>query len=139
MRWFGYKTNLEAIVENKKPVTLLKESVFSEKHVQKFLEPKNGTSQHMELIMKKIMIGLLGVYLVTGCVALDGQPCEDLLEVKRQEQMCAKLRKQMNQKSHPQEALTAKQRYEQACINHRYYRDDYDTICKGDETPSGQK
>lgn len=53
--------------------------------------------------------------------------------------MCAKLRKQMNETGRPQAALTAKQRYEQACVNLRYYRDDYDTICKGDEKPVGQK
>lgn len=89
--------------------------------------------------MKKVMIGMISVYLVQGCTVIEGQPCEDLLEVKRQEQMCAKLRKQMNETGRPQAALTAKQRYEQACVNLRYYRDDYDTICKGDEKPVGQK
>lgn len=70
---------------------------------------------------------------LSGCVVIEGQPCEDIVEVQRQEKMCQTLRKQMNDKSHPQLALTAKKRYEEACVNLRYYRDDYDTICRQDE------
>jgi hypothetical protein len=89
--------------------------------------------------MKKILLSLSTIFIVQGCVVIEGQPCEDLLEVKRQEQMCAKLRRQMNNKDSPQAALTAKLRYEEACVNLRYYRDDFDTICKSDEKPVGKQ
>lgn len=89
--------------------------------------------------MRKILISLATILVVQGCVVIESQPCEDLLEVKRQEKMCSKLRKQMTDKNRPQAALTAKQRYEEACVNLRYYRDDYDTICKNDEKPVGKK
>ena len=45
----------------------------------------------------------------------------------------------MAKTNYPQQALTAKLQYEEACLNLRYYRDDYDTICKKDETPIGAK
>lgn len=89
--------------------------------------------------MKNLLISLAAILLIQGCVALEEKPCEDLLEVKKQEKMCAKLRKQMNDKNRPQAALTAKQRYEEACVNLRYYRDGYDTICHSDEKPVGEK
>lgn len=89
--------------------------------------------------MKKILITVIAVLLTQSCVVIEGQPCEDLLEVKKQEKMCTKLRKQMNDKNRPQIALTARQRYEEACVNLRYYRDEYDTICLGDEKPVGKK
>lgn len=89
--------------------------------------------------MKNIMVMAAAVFLTQGCIVLEGQPCEDLLEVKKQEKMCAKLRKQMNDKNRPQLALTARQRFEEACVNLRYYRDEYDTICHSDEKPVGQK
>lgn len=75
--------------------------------------------------------------LMTGC-ANNTLPCEDILEVKRQQQECEHLRKTMSRKEYPQQALTAQKRYEEACTNLRYYRDDYDTICKKDETPIGK-
>lgn len=81
----------------------------------------------------KLSFSILFLSPLTGCIVLEGQPCEDIVEVQRQEKMCQTLRKQMNDKTHPQLALTAKKRYEEACVNLRYYRDDYDTICKQDE------
>lgn len=32
--------------------------------------------------MKKVMIGMISVYLVQGCTVIEGQPCEDLLRSK---------------------------------------------------------
>ena len=89
--------------------------------------------------MKKLATGLFTLFLVQGCVIIEEKPCEDVLEVKKQAKMCQKLRKQMNNREFPQAALTAKKRYEEACVNLRYYRDEYDTICGSDEKPIGKK
>ncbi|TRY32529.1 hypothetical protein [Aliiglaciecola sp. M165] len=75
---------------------------------------------------------------LTGC-ANQTNPCEDILEVKQQHQECERLRKTMSRTNYPQQALTAKLRYEEACLNLRYYRDDYDTICKKGGTPIGEQ
>lgn len=75
--------------------------------------------------------------LLSACSSTDN-PCEQILEVKQQEQQCTEWRKIMMNKDHPQQALTAKKRYDEACLDLRYYRDQYDTICKGDETPIGE-
>jgi hypothetical protein len=45
----------------------------------------------------------------------------------------------MNNNNYPQQASTAKDRFEQKCQNLRFYRDDYDTICKGNETVIGRR
>lgn len=76
------------------------------------------------------------IFLLSSC-ATNKNPCEDVLEIKQQHQECEKLRKTMERTDYPQQALTAKLRYEEACSNLRYYRDDYDTICKKNETPIG--
>ena len=73
---------------------------------------------------------------LSGCASKD-RPCEEILEVKRQEQQCEELRKVMDNNQYPQQALTAKIRYQEACVDLRYYRDDFDTICKGDQKPIG--
>jgi hypothetical protein len=73
-----------------------------------------------------------------GC-ANKQKPCEDILEVKRQDRQCADWRKVMENKQYPQQALTAKKNYEEACVNLRYYRDEYDTICKGNDKPIGER
>ncbi len=73
--------------------------------------------------------------LVTGC-ANDNLLCEDILEVKHQHQVCNQLSKTINNdKTNPQQAMTARNRFESECQDLRYYRDDYDTICKKGETP----
>ena len=78
------------------------------------------------------------ILALSGC-ATQPNPCEEILEVKRQQQECERLRKIMNREEYPQQALTAKKRFEEACLNLRYYRDDYDTICKGDKKPIGNR
>ncbi len=89
---------------------------------------------------KRILLAssVFSVLSLQGC-AINNNPCEEIVEVKRQERMCQTLKKQMNDKNHPQLALTARKRYEEACVNLRYYRDDFDTICKGDEKPIGKQ
>lgn len=74
---------------------------------------------------------------LSACASKD-KPCEEILEVKHQIQQCEQWRKVMNNNNYPQQAMTAKKRYEQECQDLRYYRDDYDTICKGNETPIGE-
>ncbi|XOV78305.1 MAG: hypothetical protein ACFHVJ_15335 [Aestuariibacter sp.] len=88
--------------------------------------------------MKKAVFLSIGIVSLSGC-AFNDPPCEEILEVQRQERMCADLKKQMNNKSNPQIALTARERYQEACVDLRYYRNEYDTICKGDEKPIGEQ
>lgn len=80
---------------------------------------------------------LIYLTLTLSACASKNKPCEEILEVKRQEQQCEELRKVMNNNQYPQQALTAKIRYQEACLDLRYYRDDYDTICKGNQKPIG--
>lgn len=81
---------------------------------------------------------IVSIALATsGCAT--SNPCEDILEVKRQERECATWAKAMRDNQYPQRALTAKKLYESQCEELRYYRDDYDTICKGDQKPIGQR
>lgn len=88
--------------------------------------------------MKTFITATFLLPLLAACSSTDN-PCEQILEVKQQEQQCAEWRKIMQDKNHPQQALTARKRYEEACLELRYYRDQYDTICKGDQTPIGQR
>lgn len=75
--------------------------------------------------------------LLSAC-ASQSNLCEDIMEVKAQEQQCLVLEKAMRSPKNPQMALTARQRFENECENFRYYRDEYDTICKKGEQPIGQ-
>ncbi len=74
------------------------------------------------------------VMLLAGC-ANDALLCEDILEVKQQHQRCEQLTRVMKNDRNPQQALTARKQFETECEDLRYYRDDYDTICKNGETP----
>lgn len=87
--------------------------------------------------MKPLLPVTLLLPFLAACSSTD-KPCEQILEVKQQEQQCEQWRKVMMDKNHPQQALTARKRYEEACRDLRYYRDQYDTICKGNETAIGQ-
>ncbi|MFT5676654.1 MAG: hypothetical protein ACI808_002600 [Paraglaciecola sp.] len=78
------------------------------------------------------------IICVTSCTSIN-KPCEEILEVKRQEQQCAQWRKVMNNNLYPQQAITARKNYQQLCLDLRYYRDNYDTICKGNERGIGEK
>jgi hypothetical protein len=74
---------------------------------------------------------------LTSCSSTD--ICEDILEVQRQEKACQELSQIMRNNRYPQQALTARKRYETECTDLRYYRDEYDTICKGKQKPIGQR
>lgn len=89
----------------------------------------------MSILAKPVSIMCLSTILA-GCVS-QNPPCEDILEVKNQTLQCERWRKIMTNNNYPQQASTAKNRYEQECQNLRFYRDDYDTICKGNETVIG--
>lgn len=82
---------------------------------------------------------LLLIPLISSACASRDKPCEEILEVKKQEQMCEQLRKTMSNSNYPQQALTARKRYEEACLALRYYRDDYDTICKAGQRAIGER
>lgn len=84
----------------------------------------------------KLTVSFSASLVLASCVG-GQQPCEAILEVKSQHKECEQLRKIMKKSGYPQQALTAKKRYEESCTNLRYYRDDYDTICKGNNKPIG--
>lgn len=88
--------------------------------------------------VKKIGTSAVALILLSSCASLN-KPCEEILEVKRQEQQCQQWRKIMDNNQYPQQAITARKRYQEACLKLRYYRDDYDTICKGNQTAIGQQ
>ena len=90
------------------------------------------------MIDKCAASGTLLMTLVTLSGCSSSGICEDILEVKRQEQVCVQLSKVMKDNRYPQQALTARKRFETECQELRYYRDDYDTICKGDNKPIGE-
>ena len=91
----------------------------------------------MHKLIKVLQINLLIFYLAS--CSTNGKPCEDILEVKRQEQQCEQWQKLMDNNKYPQQAITARKNYQEYCLDLRYYRDNYDTICKGDESPIGEK
>ncbi|MDM7861006.1 hypothetical protein QTP81_10390 [Alteromonas sp. ASW11-36] len=85
--------------------------------------------------LKLSITAAIVVSVTSGCSS--NNFCEDILEVQRQEQMCQELAQIMRNNRYPQQALTARKRFETECTELRYYRDDYDTICKGDQQPIG--
>ena len=91
----------------------------------------------MNNLNRVLLINLL-IICMTSCSS-KSKPCEDILEVKRQEQQCEQWRKLMDNNKYPQQAITARKNYQEFCLDLRYYRDNYDTICKGNESPIGEK
>ena len=89
----------------------------------------------MSILFKSVSVMCVSVFLMS--CAIKNPPCEDILEVKRQNLQCQRWRTIMNNNNYPQQASTAKNRYENECQNLRFYRNDYDTICKGNETVIG--
>lgn len=87
-------------------------------------------------MIKPFLLSSATIVFLSGCS--NTHPCEDILEVKRQEQVCKRLQQVISNPKNPQQGLTARKRFEAECVNLRYYRDDYDTICKGTQTPIGQ-
>ncbi len=86
--------------------------------------------------LKTLAVLVIVIPALSNC-ASNSSPCEEIVEVNRQIKECKELKKLMHDKNHPQQALTARKRYEEACVNLRYYRDEYDTICKKNEQAIG--
>lgn len=84
------------------------------------------------------MVIVLAPFLLTTACS-QTPPCEDIVEVNRQIKVCQQLAKAMNDNRSPQQALTARKRYQAECEDFRFYRDDYDTICKGKQQGIGAK
>ena len=78
----------------------------------------------------------VSVFLLSGCSQT--QPCEDIVEVNRQLHVCEPLARTMDDNRYPQQAITARKRYQAECEDFRFYRDDYDTICKGSNVAIGK-
>lgn len=78
------------------------------------------------------------VFILASC-AQQPQSCEQILEVKDQQLECKKLQFQIQNNNNPQQVTEAKRRFDESCTDLRYYRDQYDTICKGNETPIGKQ
>jgi hypothetical protein len=88
--------------------------------------------------MKRTMLIVpICLTFITGCS--NTPPCEDILEVKKQAQLCERLKKEMQDPKNPTKALLFRERFKAECEDLRYYRDDYDTICKGEQKPIGEK
>ncbi|MCY7294143.1 hypothetical protein [Alteromonas sp. a30] len=85
-----------------------------------------------------VLLAFTAIPLLSSC-ASSNPPCEEINEVNRQLRECAELKKVLYDNKHPQKALTARQLYEEKCVNLRYYRDEYDTICKKDEKAIGER
>ncbi|MBC3764267.1 hypothetical protein [Neptunicella marina] len=81
--------------------------------------------------------------LSAACIALvscaqQPQRCEDILVIKEQQLECKKLQFQIKNNTNPQQVLEAQRRFDENCADLRYYRDQFDTVCKGEQTPIGE-
>lgn len=83
------------------------------------------------------LFATMSVLLISGCSQT--QPCEDIVEVNRQLHVCETLAKTMDDNRYPQQALAARKRYQAECEDFRFYRDHYDTICKGSQVAIGKR
>lgn len=74
--------------------------------------------------MKSLAVILSGILFVTGC-SLYESPCEDVTFAAEQAQQCQALHKQIiNAKDRPVIRTELERRYQQDCVEIRYYRDD---------------
>ena len=60
----------------------------------------------------------VSVFLLSGCSQT--QPCEDIVEVNRQLHVCETLARTMNDNRYPQQAITARKRYQAECEDFRF-------------------
>ncbi|NMP15818.1 hypothetical protein [Thalassotalea sp. Y01] len=77
--------------------------------------------------MKTITISLLSTLMLSqaGCAFISEDPCEDIVFTSEQREQCAQLQRQIvNAKNNPIKRTELERRYEQDCVNIRYYRDD---------------
>lgn len=71
-----------------------------------------------------VLFGFMSLVLVSGCASKD-KACEDVVEAAKQVQACALLQKQIKQaEKKPVIRTELERRYQQDCIDVRYYRDD---------------
>jgi hypothetical protein len=74
--------------------------------------------------MKQIVLVVSGVLLFSGCSS-NNNICEDATLASEQVQQCQSLHKQIiNAKQRPLIRTELERRYQQDCIDIRYYRDD---------------
>lgn len=86
--------------------------------------------------MKKVIV-LTACCVLASC-AQQPQRCEDILVIKEQQLECKKLQFQIKNNTNPQQVLEAQRRFDESCADLRYYRDQFDTVCKGEQTPIGE-
>ncbi len=79
----------------------------------------------LEVIMgKRLLLVVSTALFLTGCVVAEN-PCEDITQVSEQIQACQVLQRQINNaKDRPLLRTELERRYQQDCIDIRYYRDD---------------
>lgn len=86
------------------------------------------------MTMNKAFTPFVLALLIIGCSSNQEPACEDIVEVNRQQQECQRLKDIMNSKGYPQRSSEARKRFEEECINFRFYRDTFeDTICTAHE------
>lgn len=77
--------------------------------------------------MKPITIAFIATTLLSqaGCAFYQEDPCEDITFSSEQQAECAQLQRRIvNAKGNPIKRTELERRYEQDCVNLRYYRDD---------------
>ncbi|WNC73013.1 hypothetical protein RGQ13_03250 [Thalassotalea psychrophila] len=77
--------------------------------------------------MKPITIAFITTTLLSqaGCAFFEDDPCEDITFSSEQQADCAQLQRRIvNAKGNPIKRTELERRYEQDCVNLRYYRDD---------------
>ena len=77
--------------------------------------------------MRPITIAFITTTLLSqaGCAFLQDDPCEDITFSSEQQANCAQLQRRIvNAKGNPIKRTELERRYEQDCVNLRYYRDD---------------
>lgn len=82
---------------------------------------------HKVAIMKTITIAFATTILLSqaGCSILNNDPCEDITFSSEQQAECTNLHKQIvNAKGNPIKRTELERRYQENCVDIRYYRDD---------------
>lgn len=81
--------------------------------------------------MKTITIAFISTVLLSqaGCAFIQDDPCEDITFSSEQQAECAQLQRRIvNAKGNPIKRTELERRYEQDCVNLRFYRDDQTQI-----------
>ena len=82
----------------------------------------------------KLLGSLIVVFIISGC-ANQQDPCEDIRLAQEQLRQCNILKKQINEASgKPILRTELERRYQESCIDIRYYRDEHqNAICGNKE------